>query len=392
MRSVFGVLASLVLTWPILAQGNFEGPGRYEIANIKSGKVLEIDRGDQSTVVQSSPRGTDSQAWEIRPAGGGFFFLRNLANGYALDAGRAENSEPVRAIPLHGGPSQQWRFENGKDGNALIVSRLGKTLDIPDGTDRDGARVQVYELNGDSNQRFRFRRVSLRRRGNWGGPGWEEERPGGGVIACSSNSGDRVYCEADTRAGVMLVRQISGSPCREGETWGFDRRGIWVDRGCRAEFSLGGRPGGPEFGGGGGGGGGRTLTCSSDNGGRVLCEADVRGRGVEMVRQISGSPCREGETWGYDARGIWVDRGCRAEFAITRMRPGGPEVGGGRTLTCSSNDGNRVFCDADTRGGVALVRQISGSPCREGQTWGWDKRGIWVDRGCRAEFSVGAAR
>jgi hypothetical protein len=56
-------------------------------------------------------------------------------------------------------------LEPGKDGNALIVSRFGKTLDIPDGTDRDGARVQVYEVNGDSNQRFILRRVSGRRRG-----------------------------------------------------------------------------------------------------------------------------------------------------------------------------------------------------------------------------------
>jgi hypothetical protein len=39
---------------------------------------------------------------------------------------------------------------------------------------------------------------------------------------------------------------------------------------------------------------------------------------VQLVRQISGSPCRQDETWGYDRRGIWVDRGCRAEFVITQ--------------------------------------------------------------------------
>ena len=37
-----------------------------------------------------------------------------------------------------------------------------------------------------------------------------------------------------------------------------------------------------------------------------------------------------------------------------------------------------------------LVRQISGSPCIRGNTWGVDNRGLWVDRGCRAEFEVGA--
>jgi len=26
---------------------------------------------------------------------------------------------------------------------------------------------------------------------------------------------------------------------RLGDTWGFDRRGIWVERGCRGDFQLG---------------------------------------------------------------------------------------------------------------------------------------------------------
>jgi hypothetical protein len=35
-----------------------------------------------------------------------------------------------------------------------------------------------------------------------------------------------------------------------------------------------------------------------------------------MVQQLSGSPCQQGSTWGYDNGGIWVDRGCRATFQI----------------------------------------------------------------------------
>ena len=35
---------------------------------------------------------------------------------------------------------------------------------------------------------------------------------------------------------------------------------------------------------------------------------------------------------------------------------------------------------------VILVRQLSDSRCVQGQTWGWDARGVWVDRGCRGEF------
>ncbi|HEX4581701.1 MAG TPA: DUF3011 domain-containing protein, partial [Acidobacteriaceae bacterium] len=52
------------------------------------------------------------------------------------------------------------------------------------------------------------------------------------------------------------------------------------------------------------------------------------------------------------------------------------------------DDGGRKYCAADTRRGVQMVNQRSGSPCRQGSTWGYDKRGIWVDRGCRADFVV----
>jgi len=57
----------------------------------------------------------------------------------------------------------------------------------------------------------------------------------------------------------------------------------------------------------------------------------------------------------------------------------------GDMVRCSS-DGGRVFCDADTRGGPRLARQLSDARCEEGSTWGYTDRGIWVDRGCQAEF------
>ena len=164
---------ALCLPYQALAQGGFNGPGRYEITNLKSGKVLDLDRNDQTSVIQFSSRGTDNQAWEIRAAGGGFYSLRNVMNGNSLEAAGTRNSTPVRATRFNGRSSQQWRFDTGKDGYALIVSRLGKTLDIPDGTTSDGARVQIYDRNGESNQRFTFRLVS----GNRGGGSIDNPSP-----------------------------------------------------------------------------------------------------------------------------------------------------------------------------------------------------------------------
>jgi hypothetical protein len=37
---------------------------------------------------------------------------------------------------------------------------------------------------------------------------------------------------------------------------------------------------------------------------------------------------------------------------------------------------------------VQIQRKLSDSPCIQGSTWGWDRQGIWVDRGCRADFLV----
>jgi hypothetical protein len=161
------------LAW---AQGGFGGPGRYEILNLQSGKVIDLDRNDQTTVIQFQSRGTDNQQWDFQPAGEGFFYILNAMNGRALEV-TGGNSSPLVGRPPNRAASQQWRIEAGKDGNALIVSRLGKTIDVPDGSNRDGLKLQIYDLNGDSNQRFILRRVGGSG-GPRGGPPIVVDRPG----------------------------------------------------------------------------------------------------------------------------------------------------------------------------------------------------------------------
>ena len=259
---------SILIVSSAFAQSGFNGPGQYEITNIRSGKVLDLDRNDQTTVIQFSSRGTDNQTWYIQPAPEGAFYIRNGMNGNALTAVRGGNGAPAQGLPFNGDGSQQWVFETGKDGNVLIVSRDGKALDIPDGTSRDGARVQLFDRNGDSNQRFALRPVSRTYGGRYNQPPWmgNQGQGQGTLITCASDDGRRRRCEADMRGGVQMTRQISGTPCIQGQTWGFDDRGIWVDRGCRAEFQIidrGGRRGGEA--------GPQIITCSSDDGGRHGC-------------------------------------------------------------------------------------------------------------------------
>lgn len=60
-----------------------------------------------------------------------------------------------------------------------------------------------------------------------------------------------------------------------------------------------------------------------------------------------------------------------------------------RTIVCESYRDRFNHCSVDTRGGVRLIRRLSDAACISGRSWGTDRRGIWVSRGCRAEFVVG---
>ena len=150
----------------------------------------------------------------------------------------------------------------------------------------------------------------------------------------------------------------------------------------------------------------QTISCSSDDGKRHYCSANAPGR-PRLVQQRSESACREGYSWGSDDRGVWVDHGCRADFAIEEgrrdwdrdrdrdrdrdhdsYRGDSNGYGQGQVVSCSSDDMHRHYCPADTRGGVELIKQHSDSSCRQGRSWGFDRRGIWVDHGCRADFQV----
>jgi hypothetical protein len=151
-------------------------------------------------------------------------------------------------------------------------------------------------------------------------------------VRCESRDGRTGYCPLDTRGGVVLVRQHSRAPCIEGHTWGVDRRGVWVTEGCRAEFeSAGGYAGpgygwsreerGPRHGRGRGWDEGwayrqpRVLRCESHDGRLAYCGVG-RVSDIRVHRQLSRAACHEAYSWGWDRGNLWVDRGCRAEFAV----------------------------------------------------------------------------
>ena len=138
---------------------------------------------------------------------------------------------------------------------------------------------------------------------------------------------------------------------------------------------------------------GGTLLCESADGEFHRCEVYTQGY-VRLVKQLSQAPCEQGTTWGYDPRSIWVDQGCRAEFAYGRSSTATTRQStrtGTSSLLCESTAGQYRYCQAPTRGYAAVKRQLSRTACLEGQNWGYDAYGIWVSDDCRADFAYGGS-
>ncbi len=238
------------------------------------------------------------------------------------------------------------------------------------------------------------------------------------TVVCESTDGYYHHCPVDIDGEVSLSRKLSQSPCEFDKSWGYDWKGIWVDDGCRAEFELttssaqgpsqpptpssspyppASPPPAHDL-----------VVCESINSQRRYCRLDT-GEGVELERQLSRSACVEGQSWGWDRDGIWVDGGCRARFRVLKHyepTPHGPDPHGPnsspppgwrpegrdeRLLRCESRGRRLVECGADTSGGACLERQLSRVECVYGVNWGISRDKIWVDEGCGGEFLLGRA-
>jgi hypothetical protein len=150
-----------------------------------------------------------------------------------------------------------------------------------------------------------------------GGPQIQPPRPGDGyqgTLRCESRNNKIQRCNVRTDNRVDLLRVIGGR-CSNGRDWGFTANQIWVSGGCRAEFGYGYANNGgyptplpqPVDGYAG------TLNCESWSYKYQQCNVPTNNR-VELTRKIAGK-CNAGRQWGYTADYIWVDKGCRAEFA-----------------------------------------------------------------------------
>lgn len=196
----------------------------------------------------------------------------------------------------------------------------------------------------------------------------------GRIITCESTGGQQRFCPADTRYGATLVNQLSRSGCRQGSTWGYDNRGIWVSNGCRAQFAVGDRNLA-----------GHNHTNGSDNDGAAAIAAlAILAAGAAAVHHEHDKDRRERSQQNNSYRSYDYQPPQNNPYPYSYQ--GSPQV---RTLRCESTGGDYSYCNADVRRHhVEMERQLSKTSCRFGQNWGYDPHGIWVNDGCRADFAI----
>ncbi len=91
-----------------------------------------------------------------------------------------------------------------------------------------------------------------------------------------------------------------------------------------------------------------------------------------MKRQIAASPFRTSTVLAAGLALAAFSTGALADYRVT----------------CESRDNRYRTCPLEQAGYVTLERRLSNSGCVKGRDWDYDRREVWVDDGCRAEFEV----
>jgi hypothetical protein len=182
-------------------------------------------------------------------------------------------------------------------------------------------------------------------------------------LRCDSRVGHSNYCRVSTAGGVTLRYQHSRFRCDQNDTWGYDRGGIWVANGCSATFRVGrDRDGGGDD----AAAIGLGILALGILGAVASNDDDNRD---DYPPPSSGGPYPPGG--GYDDDDDYGD-----------------PYAGATIISCDSKKYKFRYCAVRVDEYAELIRQRSQNACRFNKTWGFDRNGVWVKKGCRADFAV----
>ncbi|WP_353572106.1 ricin-type beta-trefoil lectin domain protein [Candidatus Albibeggiatoa sp. nov. BB20] len=132
------------------------------------------------------------------------------------------------------------------------------------------------------------------------------------------------------------------------------------------------------------------ISCESSNSQYRHCSIDTNGKEVRIFKQLSSTRCTINDTWGYDNRGVWVDKGCRAAFIVedsssndSRIAPNVPSsTADDETFSIRSENGKCLDIlgadfDARKNGGRVYLWDCHGG---KNQRW-WFENGALTNSG-----------
>jgi hypothetical protein len=178
--------------------------------------------------------------------------------------------------------------------------------------------------------------------------------PGPATVSCESQVAGYVFCRTDTSRGVTLRQQLSALACFYGDTWGYDKGGIWVSNGCGAVFALG-------------------PSAAED----PIRERAQAGGASALARDLANAQPRK------RALPPAAESGARAFLPLAAPQTVQPQI-----VVCESKQYRPQVCPATIGRHVEMRRKLGHADCRFNATWGYGQDAIWVRDGCRAEFTV----
>ncbi|MGZ4814744.1 MAG: DUF3011 domain-containing protein [Terriglobales bacterium] len=213
---------------------------------------------------------------------------------------------------------------------------------------------------------------------------------GQNVINCSSNDMGYHTCQIGPNNGVRMIRQLSGNPCVQGETFGLNRDSIWVNNGCRADFEV--------FQNGNNNGYNRQGASNGDYDRDGDRDRDWHHHHQRESEYSNGQYPDNGNQPYYNGNGPYYgtgNNGYYGSYADEANAVNGHIVYTGHyddgKSTCSSQPGQGVtFCQTGGELSRAeLISENGQTPCVEGQTWGRiPNKGLWVAGGCSGKFKI----
>ena len=129
----------------------------YAIVPCNAGSSC-VDDGGTTIHLWKTHRKTN-QVWTLGKVGD-YYYIKSKASGKVVNVpyAKAESGTELQCYDYNGGDNQLWRLESMGDGTYTIHSKLNDSLvwNVKGDVWDNGAAIQLYRMNSEPNERFRF--------------------------------------------------------------------------------------------------------------------------------------------------------------------------------------------------------------------------------------------